>query len=397
MARCAALILAGGSGSRVGAGIPKQYLTVGGTPVIRRTVEAFLSHPAIDTVQIVIGAEDSDLCTNALTGLDIPRPVTGGATRQESGRRGLEALEDSNPDHVLIHDAARPFVDHATIDRVIIALDSAPAVLPAVPVADTLKRGTGTPPVVAATVDRQDVWRAQTPQGFRFAEILAAHRAAAGQEMTDDTAIAEHAGLAVSLVPGNEDNFKITTQDDLQRAERMTRAMTGETRIGTGFDVHAFADGGADGSADGDADGDKVILCGIEIPHDRALEGHSDADVALHAVTDALLGAIAEGDIGSHFPPSDPQWRGAPSRVFLEHAASLVTGRNGSIGNIDLTIVCEAPKVGPHRDAMRQSLSEILNIEPGRISVKATTTEKLGFTGRGEGIAAQAAVTVRLP
>jgi len=207
--------------------------------------------------------------------------------------------------------------------------------------------------------------------------------------MTDDTAIAEYAGLAVLLVPGNEDNFKITTHDDLQRAERITKAMTGETRVGTGFDVHAFGDG--------DADGDKVILCGIGIPHDRALEGHSDADVALHAVTDALLGAIAEGDIGSHFPPSDPQWRGAPSRVFLEHAASLVTDRHGSIGNIDLTIICEAPKVGPHRDAMRQSLSEILNIEPGRISVKATTTEKLGFTGRGEGIAAQAAVIVRLP
>jgi 2-C-methyl-D-erythritol 4-phosphate cytidylyltransferase/2-C-methyl-D-erythritol 2,4-cyclodiphosphate synthase len=389
MARCVALILAGGSGSRVGGDIPKQYLTVGGSPVIRRTVEVFMSHPAIDTVQIVIGAEDTELCTTALAGLDIPRPVTGGATRQESGRHGLEALEDSNPDHVLIHDAARPFVDHATIDRVIKALDAAPAVLPAVPVADTLKRGTGTPPFVSATVDRRDVWRAQTPQGFQFAEILSAHRAAAGQEMTDDTAIAEYAGLAVLLVPGNEDNFKITTHDDLQRAERITKAMTGETRVGTGFDVHAFGDG--------DADGDKVILCGIGIPHDRALEGHSDADVALHAVTDALLGAIAEGDIGSHFPPSDPQWRGAPSRVFLEHAASLVTDRHGSIGNIDLTIICEAPKVGPHRDAMRQSLSEILNIEPGRISVKATTTEKLGFTGRGEGIAAQAAVTVRLP
>jgi 2-C-methyl-D-erythritol 4-phosphate cytidylyltransferase/2-C-methyl-D-erythritol 2,4-cyclodiphosphate synthase len=385
MARCAALILAGGSGSRVGGDIPKQYLTVGGRPVIRRTIEVFLSHPAIETVQIVIGADDTELCTNALAGLDIPRPVTGGATRQESSRRGLEALEDSNPDHVLIHDAARPFIDHATIGRVIAALDTAPTVLPAVPVADTLKRVAGTPPVVSATVDRQDVWRAQTPQGFRFAQILSAHRAAAGQEMTDDTAIAEHAGLAVLLVTGNEDNFKITTQDDLQRAERMAKAMTGETRIGTGFDVHAFGDG------------NKVILCGIEIPHDRALEGHSDADVAFHAVTDALLGAIAEGDIGSHFPPSDPQWRGAPSRVFLEHAASLVTGRNGSIGNIDLTIICEAPKVGPHRDAMRQSLSEILNIEPGRISVKATTTEKLGFTGRGEGIAAQAAVTVRLP
>lgn len=385
MARCAVLILAGGSGSRVGADIPKQYLTIGGVPIIRRTVEIFLSHPAVDTVRVVIGAADAELCKSALAGLDIPDPVPGGATRQESGRRGLEALETENPDLVLIHDAARPFVDHATLDRVLAALDDAAAVLPAVPVADTLKRGAGSPPVVAATVDRRDIWRAQTPQGFRFAEILSAHRAAAGHEMTDDTAIAEHAGLAVSLVHGNEDNFKITTQEDLERAERMTQAMTGDTRIGNGFDVHAFGEG------------DAVILCGIEIPHERALEGHSDADVALHAITDALLGAIAEGDIGSHFPPSDPQWRGAPSRVFLEHAAGLIAEKGGTIGNIDLTIICEAPKVGPHRDAMRRALSEILDIGTDRISVKATTTEKLGFTGRGEGIAAQAAVTVRLP
>lgn len=385
MARCAVLILAGGSGSRVGADIPKQYLSVGGVPVIRRTVEAFLSHPAVDVVQLVIGAEDTDRCAAALEGLDIPAPVTGGASRQESGRNGLEALEAHDPDHVLIHDAARPFVDPATIDRVIEALQDTPAVLPAVPVADTLKRSEGAPPVVAETVDRQNIWRAQTPQGFRFTDILAAHRAAAGLEMTDDTAVAEHAGLAVSLVHGSEENFKITTPEDLRRAERITGNMTGETRIGSGFDVHAFGDG------------DKVILCGVEVPHDRALEGHSDADVALHAVTDALLGAIAEGDIGSHFPPSDPQWRGAASRVFLEHAASLINDRSGSIGNIDLTIICEAPKIGPHRDAMRQSLSDMLNIEPDRVSVKATTTEKLGFTGRGEGIAAQASVTVRLP
>ena len=385
MARCAVLILAGGSGSRVGSDIPKQYLNLGGVPVIRRTVEVFLSHPAIELIQVVIGAEDSERCGAALAGLGLPAPVTGGATRQNSGMRGLEALETVEPDYVLIHDAARPFVDHGTIDRVVRALEQASAVLPAVPVTDTLKRGAGSPAIVTATVDRQDMWRAQTPQGFRFTEILSAHRAATGLELTDDTAVAEHAGMTVSLVPGAEDNFKITTQGDLRRAERMAAAMTGETRIGTGFDVHPFGEG------------DKVILCGVEIPHDQALEGHSDADVALHAVTDALLGAIAEGDIGSHFPPSDPQWRGAPSRVFLEHAAALVTGRGGSIGNIDLTIICEAPKVGPHRGEMRQSLSEILKIEAGRVNVKATTTEKLGFTGRGEGIAAQAAVTVRLP
>ena len=385
MARCAVLVLAGGSGSRVGADIPKQYLNIGGTPIIRRTVEVFLSHPAVDIVQVVIGAEDTERCHKALAGLELPDPVAGGATRQDSGRKGLEALEEYSPDYVLIHDAARPFVDHGTIDRVIQALDQASAVLPAVPVADTLKRGNGEPHIVVATVDRENIWRAQTPQGFRFGEILSAHRAAAGMQLTDDTAVAEHAGIAVSLVPGTEENFKITTQEDLRRAERMAISMTGETRIGTGFDVHAFSDG------------DKVILCGIEIPHTRALEGHSDADVAIHALTDAILGAIAEGDIGSHFPPSDPQWRGAPSRVFLEHAVSLVTERNGSIGNIDLTIICEAPKIGVHRDAMRNSLSDILGIDPGRISVKATTTEKLGFTGRGEGIAAQAAVTVRIP
>jgi len=385
MARCAVLILAGGSGSRVGSDTPKQYLKLGSKAVIRHTVDVLLTHPSFDTVQVVIDENDRQLYAEALAGASLPDPVAGGATRQESGYRGLQALEADGPDYVLIHDAARPFVDHATIDRVIAALDSHHAVLPAVAVADTLKRGTGTPAVVDATVDREGLWRAQTPQGFRFPEILAAHRNAAGLELTDDTAIAEHAGMAVALIEGNEDNFKITTRDDLERAERITGAMTGETRIGTGFDVHAFADG------------DHVILCGVKIRHDRALDGHSDADVALHAVTDALLGAIAEGDIGSHFPPSDAQWRGAASRVFLEHAASLIAARGGSIGNIDLTVICEAPKVGPHRDAMRRSLADMLSIDVDRISIKATTTEKLGFTGRGEGIAVQAATTVRLP
>ena len=385
MARCAVLILAGGSGSRIGSDTPKQYLKLGSKAVIRHTVDVLLTHPSFDTVQVVIDENDRQLYAEALAGASLPDPVAGGATRQESGYRGLQALEADGPDYVLIHDAARPFVDHATIDRVIAALDSHHAVLPAVAVADTLKRGTGTPAVVDATVDREGLWRAQTPQGFRFPEILAAHRNAAGLELTDDTAIAEHASMAVALIEGNEDNFKITTRDDLERAERITGAMTGETRIGTGFDVHAFADG------------DHVILCGVKIRHDRALDGHSDADVALHAVTDALLGAIAEGDIGSHFPPSDAQWRGAASRVFLEHAASLIAARGGSIGNIDLTVICEAPKVGPHRDAMRRSLADMLSIDIDRISIKATTTEKLGFTGRGEGIAAQAATTVRLP
>lgn len=385
MARCAVLILAGGSGSRVGSETPKQYLNLGGKAVIRHTVDVFNTHPSVDIVQVVIGANDRDRCAEALAGVSLPDPVTGGATRQDSGYRGLQALEADSPDYVLIHDAARPFVDHATIDRVIAALEIHQAALPAVPVADTLKRGAGKPAMVEATVDRKDLWRAQTPQGFRYPEILAAHRNAVGLELTDDTAIAEHAGMAVALIEGNDTNFKITTREDMERAERITGAMTGETRIGTGFDVHAFTDG------------DHVMLCGVKIDHDHALDGHSDADVALHAVTDALLGAIAEGDIGSHFPPSDPQWRGVASQVFLEHAAGLISARGGSIGNIDLTVICEAPKVGPHRDAMRQSLADILSIDIGRISIKATTTEQLGFTGRGEGIAAQAATTVRLP
>lgn len=384
MARCAVLILAGGSGSRLGSEIPKQYLNLNGLSVLRRTIDAFLAHPGIEAVQVVIGAQDRERYDNAIGDADIRPPVSGGASRQESGRNGLEALADDAPDYVLIHDAARPFADSATIDRVLHALETSDAALPGVPVADTLKRGTGTPPLVDGTVDRTNLWRAQTPQGFRYAKILDAHRACEGMEFTDDAAIAEHAGLSVALVRGHEENFKITTADDLERAKRMTENTSGDFRIGTGFDVHA------------QTDGDHVVLCGIRIDHSRGLEGHSDADVAMHAVTDALLGAIAEGDIGSHFPPSDDQWRGAASRVFLEHAGKLISKRGGSIGNIDLTIICEAPKIGPHRDAMAASLATILGIDQGRISVKATTSEKLGFTGRGEGIAAQASAIVRL-
>ncbi|MDA1132695.1 MAG: bifunctional 2-C-methyl-D-erythritol 4-phosphate cytidylyltransferase/2-C-methyl-D-erythritol 2,4-cyclodiphosphate synthase, partial [Proteobacteria bacterium] len=321
----------------------------------------------------------------ATDGIDLPAPVIGGKSRQESARKGLEALAAHPPAFVLIHDAARPFVDSATIDRVLAALREADAVLPAMPVADTLKRGTGSPPVVGETLDRRDLWRAQTPQGFAFAAILAAHRTAGGVSYTDDTAVAEAAGMSVALVAGNEDNFKITTPDDLRRAERIAGAMSGDIRIGNGYDVHAFGDG------------DRVVLCGVEIAHDRGLTGHSDADVALHAVTDALLGALADGDIGAHFPPSDPQWKGADSRVFLAHAAGLVSERGGTISNVDLTIICEAPKIAPHRDAMRASIAGILGIDIGRVGVKATTTEGLGFTGRREGIAAQASAVVRLP
>ncbi len=384
MGGCVALILAGGSGTRVGADIPKQYLDLAGRPVLRHAAEAFLRHEAVDAVRVVIGPDDRSLFDRAVGGLDVGAPVVGGATRQDSGRLGLESLGGLSPDRVLIHDAARPFVDAATIDRVLDALTRHPAALPGVPVSDTLKRAAGEPLLVGETVDRRGLWRAQTPQGFRYADILAAHRTAAGGNFTDDAAVAQHAGLEIAMVMGSENNFKITTREDLERAERMAGG-TMDFRTGSGFDVHAFGEG------------THVTLCGVDIPHDRGLEGHSDADVAMHALTDAILGAIADGDIGAHFSPSEPKWKGAPSRLFLEHAAGLVAGRGGAISNVDVTIVCEAPKVGPHREAMRASLAAILGIEVSRVAVKATTTERLGFTGRREGIAAQATATVRLP
>ncbi len=385
MSGCATLILAGGSGARMGSDVPKQYLDLCGLPVLRRTVTVFLDHPLVDNVQVVIGEEDKNNYEAAVTGLDLPDPVIGGITRQASSRKGLESLASTNPDIVLIHDAARALIDAATIDAVISALDLNHAVLPGIPVADTLKRVLGDTAIVSDTIDRTTLWRAQTPQGFRFDKILDAHRQFENEDLTDDAAVAERAGTDVAMVRGNENNFKITTQDDLERAKTMMSSSMGDTRIGTGFDVHAFGDG------------DCLTLCGIEIDHEQGLEGHSDADVAMHAITDALLGAIAAGDIGNHFPPSDEKWRGAASYVFLEHAAKLISDRNGSIANIDLTIICETPKIGPHRVRMQESLASLLTIEVSRISVKATTTEKLGFTGRNEGIAAQAVAAVRLP
>lgn len=383
MAGCAALVLAGGSGRRFGGDMPKQYLPLAGVAVLRRAVESFLAHPGIDRVQLVVRPEDRSLAEAALSGLTLPPPVAGGETRQDSARLGLEALSGMAPDYVLIHDGARPFVDAALIDRTLAALERAPAAVPALPVTDTLKRGDAQG-LVAETVDRQGLWRAQTPQGFRYADILAAHRAAAGSALTDDAMVAESAGLAVAIVAGSEDNVKITTEEYMARAERALSPADAPTRIGMGFDVHAFTEG------------DHVMLCGVSIPHDKALEGHSDADAGLHAATDAILGAIADGDIGSHFPPSDEQWRGAPSDVFLRHAGELVARRGGEIVNLDITIICERPKIGPHRDAMRERVAEILDIPVGLVSVKATTTERLGFTGRGEGLAAQAVAAVRL-
>ncbi|MBT4770312.1 MAG: bifunctional 2-C-methyl-D-erythritol 4-phosphate cytidylyltransferase/2-C-methyl-D-erythritol 2,4-cyclodiphosphate synthase [Rhodospirillaceae bacterium] len=386
MSRSAAIIVAAGRGHRMESDIPKQYLTLGGEPILRLTARALLNHPDISTVTAVINFDDLALYEAAVEGLELEPPVEGGARRQDSVRNGLESLSSHPPDKVLIHDGARPFLNALSIDHVLEALDEMPGAIAAMPVNDTLKRGQEG--CITKTVDRTSLWRAQTPQGFRYAEILAAHRAAAdGLELTDDAAVAEQAGLPVALVMGNEDNFKITSAGDLARGERMMMEMTGnrEIRVGTGFDVHRFEAG------------DGVTLCGVKIPHNAKLAGHSDADVALHALTDAILGALGAGDIGHHFPPSEAKWKGASSDIFLNHAGKLVSEGGGQIIGLDLTVICEAPKLGPHRAAMIARTAEILQIDPARVSVKATTTEGLGFTGRGEGIAAQATATLTLP
>jgi len=381
MTGCTALIVAAGRGSRFGGALPKQYRRLGGFPVLRYSAEAFARHPDITSVCVVIHGDDRDLHDEAVAGLGVEPPVEGGATRQDSVRLGLESLQTEPPETVLIHDAARPFIDAATITRTIDALSETEGALAAIPVVDTLKRAeAGT---VSGTVERAGLYRAQTPQGFRYPSILAAHRAAVDGEFTDDAAVAEAAGLAVALVESNESNFKVTTEDDLVRAERHLAAV-GTVRVGTGFDVHRFGEG------------DHVWLAGVRIAHPQGLVGHSDADVGLHAITDALLGAIGAGDIGSHFPDSDPRWRGAASDRFLAHAGELVAERGGAILNVDLTVICQAPKVRPHHAAMVARVAEILALPPDAVSVKATTTEGLGFTGRGEGIAAQAVATVRL-
>ena len=392
MVETTALIVAAGRGVRLGGEIPKQYLPLGGIPVLRHSVLTFLAHPDITSVRVVIHPDDRALHDEAVAGLDVAEPVAGGASRQESVLNGLESLIEHRPDRVLIHDAARPFIDPATISAAVAALDTAPGAIVAVPVADTVKKAEPDGRI-AGTIDRTGLWRAQTPQAFRYREILEAHRAVVGEQLTDDAAVAERAGLNVALVAGREDNFKITTREDLTRAEaRLTgngadkgQSMAYEYRSGNAYDVHRFGPG------------DHVTVCGIEVPHAASLMGHSDADVGLHAITDALLGAIGDGDIGSHFPPSDPQWKGADSAIFLRHAADLVSRRGGAIVNVDLTLVCERPKIGPHRPAMQSRVAEILGIDPARVSIKATTTERLGFTGRAEGMAALATASVRLP
>ena len=382
----AALVVAAGRGTRLGRELPKQYVSIGGRTVLQRTLEALLSHEAVGTIQVVISEEDRARYAAAVEGLPrLSSPVIGGATRQQSVRNGLEALVSRPPALVLVHDAARPFVSRETIGRVIAACDATHGAIPVMPVTETVKRVESG--MLTATIPREALATAQTPQGFPYAPLLAAHRKAAeagNHELTDDAAVAALAGIEVRAVEGSRENVKLTNAEDFDRAERML-AMATETRIGQGFDVHQFGPGGS------------VWLCGVEIHHDRGLIGHSDADVGLHALTDALLGAIGDGDIGQHFPPSDPKWKGASSDRFLADAVRRVRERGGRVVNLDVTMVCESPKISPHRDAMRARVAEIAGIDVSRVAVKATTSEKMGFTGRGEGIVALATASVAMP
>ncbi len=384
MPKIAALIVAAGQGQRAGGAVPKQFQALLGQSVLARSVAAFARLGEIDLIQIVTTAERSSETQSALEGVAYLPFAIGGATRQDSVRNGLEALEPHRPDFVLVHDAARPLVTDGLIRRVIAALDAgARAAVPLLPLSDSLKRKEEDN---WATVSRHGgLYRAQTPQGFHFEELLAAHREYRWASVTDDMGIAERADLPVAHVEGEETNLKITTEEDFALAARLLRGAMSEFRTGQGFDAHRFAQG------------DHVWLCGVKIAHDAALEGHSDADAGLHALTDAILGALGAGDIGRHFPPSDEKWRGAPSSLFVSHAARLVAEAGGAVVHCDVTLICEQPKIAPHREMMRARIAEILRIDVSRVSVKATTTEGMGFIGRGEGLVAQAIATLRLP
>jgi 2-C-methyl-D-erythritol 4-phosphate cytidylyltransferase/2-C-methyl-D-erythritol 2,4-cyclodiphosphate synthase len=372
----AAVVVAAGQGLRAGGTVPKQFALWRGKPLVRHSVEA-LASAGVGPIVVVIPADWERAAEDALAGVEGVRFVHGAASRQGSVRVGLEALADDAPSHVLIHDAARPDLPEQVIAALVMALDHQPGAIPVLPVVDSVVRGAGG--LRGDFVERDGLYRVQTPQAFRFDAILAAHRAWTGAaDAGDDAAVAEAASLAVALVPGDERLRKVTFAEDL-KDDSMTRPAV---RTGMGFDVHRLAEG------------EELWLCGVKIDHAKGLAGHSDADVAIHALVDALLGAVAAGDIGDHFPPSDPQWRGASSDRFLAHAGTLVAEAGYAIGNLDVTIICEAPRIGPHKAAMRARLAAILAIDLGAVSVKATTTERLGFTGRGEGIAAQAVASV---
>lgn len=390
--KTAVIIVAAGRGTRAGTGagnaLPKQYRPIRGVPLLARTIAQLLKTDAVDLALPVIHADDVELYSSLK--LESPRllpPCHGGETRQLSVLAGLEALTAHQPDYVLIHDAARPFVSDEVIKDVVATLGDAQAVLPVTQVIDTIKRSADGR-TVGGTEDRTQLYAAQTPQGFHFTPILDAHRRAAemSDSFTDDAAIAEWAHIPVAFSTGSMDNIKITGPEDFARAEHfLERVEPMETRVGTGYDVHQFIPGTA------------TILGGVTIPHSAKLKGHSDADAALHVLTDALLGAMADGDIGTHFPPSDPKWKGEPSPTFLSFAVDRVKARKGRIVHLDLTIMCEQPKIGPHAKAMRESIANICGVNLSRVSVKATTSEKMGFVGRQEGIITMATATIELP
>ena len=385
--RTAAILVAAGRGLRAGAGGPKQYRMIGGQTVIFRAMAAFCRHPEVSAVQPVLHSDDTAVFNAACDGLKHRAPAPGGATRQASVHAGLEALAGERPDVVLIHDAARPFVSQALISRAIEAADRTGAAIPAIAVADTIKQ-VDVAGNIAATPERAQLRVAQTPQAFKYDAILEAHRRAAREgrsDFTDDAALAEWVGLTVATFEGDGANMKLTTPEDFIREEARLAALLGDIRTGTGYDVHAFGEG------------DHVMICGVRVPHTKGFLAHSDGDVGLHALVDAILGALADGDIGSHFPPSDAKWKGASSDQFLKYAIERVTARGGRIANLEVTLICERPKIGPLRDAMRARIAEITDVNISRIAVKATTSERLGFTGREEGIAATASATIRLP
>ena len=375
-----ALIVSAGRGRRISGNTPKQYLPLGGETILSKTARAFINHKKIDAVRIVIHPDDQDLYDTATEGLNLLSPVYGGPERQDSVRNGLESLEELSPLNVLIHDSVRPFVSHSLIDRILNMLLDGKGCIPGVPIMDAIKLLDDGK--IVKSLERSNIWRVQTPQGFPFDQILAAHRSLIGNNLADDAAVAEAYGLSVVVVQGLLDNEKITNKEDLEKAMQKHSLSLPDIRVGNGYDVHRFSKG------------DFVTICGIKIPFSFGLEGHSDADVGLHALTDAILGALGKGDIGEYFPSTDEQWRNASSHIFLRHAGEVLSSMNASVQNLDITIICEVPKISPYRDEMKNNICEILSISPSRVNVKGKTNETLGFIGRKEGIAAQATATI---
>jgi len=386
-----ALIVAAGESRRAGGGIPKQYQMLGGKSLLRRSIEAFQQHAGVSAIKVVIHPAHKAYYEEHTRGLSILPFVEGGTTRQESVKQGLVSLAETYPsDYVLIHDAARPNIAQDLISRVLASLEETPAVIPALPVIDTLKHVEND--LIVGTIERKKLFRAQTPQGFHFDAILDAHRQSSHYDYTDDAAVAENAGLEVRIVAGSEHNYKITTAEDMHDAQLLLEVQY-ETKVGFGVDAHRLVPHEPDSGTVKRG----IVLCGVNVPFELGLEGHSDADVGLHAIVDAMLGAMGEGDIGAHFPPNDPRWRGANSSRFVLHAYQLLKQKKGKLLHVDVTLICEKPRITPYREPMREAIARLLDIDISRVSVKATTTEKMGFTGRGEGIAAQAVATIKIP